>query len=125
VSRWRDADMAERWVASAWLLTEKHFRRIDGHEHLWALATILGVGKLLPRNRRKWRNMNSAAAPTFNYEWDALPAREGPLRKIRCRCCSIRLLFSSRLENVFSQTSVNRANTLGLIPSCSSNMPSD
>lgn len=42
VTRWRDQDMAERWVASAWLLTEKHFRRIDGHQDLWALATILG-----------------------------------------------------------------------------------
>jgi putative transposase len=42
VTRWRDADMVERWVASAWLLTEKHFRRIDGHAHLWALAAILG-----------------------------------------------------------------------------------
>ena len=31
VTRWRDADMVQRWVASAWLLTEKHFRRIDGH----------------------------------------------------------------------------------------------
>ena len=34
--------VAERWVASAWLLTEKHFRRIDGHADLWALAAILG-----------------------------------------------------------------------------------
>lgn len=42
VSRWRDSKMVERWVASAWLLTEKHFRRIDGHEHLWSLAAILG-----------------------------------------------------------------------------------
>jgi putative transposase len=42
VSRWRDADMVERWVASAWLLTEKHFRRIDGHADLWALVAILG-----------------------------------------------------------------------------------
>ena len=42
VTRWRDQDMAERWVASAWLLTEQHFRRIDGHKDLWALATILG-----------------------------------------------------------------------------------
>jgi transposase-like protein len=41
VCRWRDADMVERWVASAWLLTERHFRRIDGHEHLWALANLL------------------------------------------------------------------------------------
>lgn len=42
VCRWRDADMAERWAASAWLLTEKHFRRIDGHEQLWTLAALLG-----------------------------------------------------------------------------------
>jgi transposase-like protein len=42
VTRWRDADMVQRWVASAWELTEKHFRRIDGHADLWALAAILG-----------------------------------------------------------------------------------
>jgi putative transposase len=42
VTRWRDADMVERWVASAWLLTEKNFRRIDGCKDLWALAVILG-----------------------------------------------------------------------------------
>jgi len=42
VSRWRDAGMVERWVASAWQLTEQHFRRIDGHANLWALAAILG-----------------------------------------------------------------------------------
>ncbi len=42
VTRWRDQEMVERWVASAWLLTEKHFRKIDGHKDLWALATILG-----------------------------------------------------------------------------------
>ena len=42
VTRWRDPDMAERWVASAWLLTEKRFHKIDGHKDLWALATVLG-----------------------------------------------------------------------------------
>lgn len=42
VTYWRDQDMVERWVASAWLLTEQHFRKIDGHRDLWALATILG-----------------------------------------------------------------------------------
>ena len=42
VTRWRDAGMVQRWVASAWLLTEKHFRRIDSHADLWALAAILG-----------------------------------------------------------------------------------
>ena len=42
VTRWRDREMVERWVASAWLLKEKNFRKIDGHRDLWALATILG-----------------------------------------------------------------------------------
>jgi transposase-like protein len=42
VTRWRDVDMVQRWVASAWVLTEKRFRRIDGHADLWALAAILG-----------------------------------------------------------------------------------
>ena len=42
VTRWRDADMVERWVASAWLLTEKHFRKILGYQDLWVLAAILG-----------------------------------------------------------------------------------
>jgi putative transposase len=42
VTRWRDAGMVERWVASAWLLTEKHFRKVIGHEHLWTLAVNLG-----------------------------------------------------------------------------------
>lgn len=52
VTRWRDQDMAERWVASAWLLTEKHFRKIDGHRDLWALATILGRREL-PQSKEK------------------------------------------------------------------------
>jgi transposase-like protein len=42
VTRWRDAAMVERWVASAWMLTEKHFRKVIGHEHLWTLAVNLG-----------------------------------------------------------------------------------
>lgn len=42
VTRWRNQDMVERWVASAWLLTEKHFRKISGHQDLWALASALG-----------------------------------------------------------------------------------
>jgi len=52
VTRWRDQDMAERWVASAWLLTEKHFRKIDGHRDLWALAAILGRQEVLPSKEK-------------------------------------------------------------------------
>jgi transposase-like protein len=42
VTRWRTSDMVERWVAAAWLLTEKHFRKVIGHRDLWALAIVLG-----------------------------------------------------------------------------------
>ena len=42
VTRWRNGEMVERWVASAWLLTEKHFRKVIGHRDFWALAVILG-----------------------------------------------------------------------------------
>lgn len=42
VTRWRDAAMVERWTASAWLMTEKNFRRVIGHADLWSLAAILG-----------------------------------------------------------------------------------
>jgi len=42
VTRWRSQEMVERWAASAWLLTERHFRKVIGHRDLWALAGILG-----------------------------------------------------------------------------------
>jgi putative transposase len=41
VSRWQDAAMVLRWVASAFLATEKSFRRIMGYKDLWALKAIL------------------------------------------------------------------------------------
>jgi transposase-like protein len=56
VTRWRDADMVKRWAASAWLATEKKFRRIIGHADLWALAAILGrdvKGRTTGANKEK------------------------------------------------------------------------
>jgi putative transposase len=53
VTRWRDAEMVQRWAASAWLLTEKHFRRVIGHADLWALAAILGRDTTLMKGRSK------------------------------------------------------------------------
>lgn len=46
--------MFGRWVASAWLLTETRFRKVDGHQDLWTLATILGresVERLVSKER--------------------------------------------------------------------------
>ena len=42
MTRWRTAEMVQRWVASAWLLTEKHFSKVVGHRDFWALSVILG-----------------------------------------------------------------------------------
>ena len=33
--------MVLRWVATAWLSTEKSFRRIMGYQQLWMLAAYL------------------------------------------------------------------------------------
>jgi transposase-like protein len=41
VTRWKDGSMALRWAATAFLETEKHFRRIMGYEHLWILKSYL------------------------------------------------------------------------------------
>jgi putative transposase len=46
VSRWRDGKMVLRWVAAAFLATEKNFHRIQGYRDLWMLKAKLenGVG---------------------------------------------------------------------------------
>jgi putative transposase len=41
VTRWQDGGMALRWAATAFLATEKHFRRIMGYQQLWILKSIL------------------------------------------------------------------------------------
>ncbi len=45
VCRWRDGEMVLRWVAGAYRLTEKNFRKVAGYEHLWVLAAALGRAK--------------------------------------------------------------------------------
>lgn len=45
VCRWREVDMVMRWVAGAYLITEKNFRKIMGHESLWTLTAVLGRSK--------------------------------------------------------------------------------
>jgi putative transposase len=41
VTHWQDGKMVLRWMASAFLRTEKRFKRIMGHKDLWALEAIL------------------------------------------------------------------------------------
>lgn len=54
VTRWRTAEMVQRWVASAWLLTEKHFRKVSGWKDFWALSVILGR-EPIPQDTHKER----------------------------------------------------------------------
>jgi len=49
VCRWRDVSMVKRWVASAFLATEKNFRKIMGYRDLWALDAILNGSKSVTR----------------------------------------------------------------------------
>jgi hypothetical protein len=34
--------MAGRWVASAWLLTDKQFRKVVGFRDFWDVSVIVG-----------------------------------------------------------------------------------
>ena len=36
-----DGAMVKRWAASAFLATEKNFRRLDGYRDLWILKAVL------------------------------------------------------------------------------------
>jgi hypothetical protein len=45
VGRWRDGQMVLRWVAGAYLLTERNFHKLQGYRDLWALAALLGREK--------------------------------------------------------------------------------
>ena len=45
VTRWRDADLVLRWVASAFLARENNFREISGSKDLWMLKAILHGSK--------------------------------------------------------------------------------
>jgi hypothetical protein len=38
---WQDGKMVLRWMASASLETEKHFRKVMGHRELWILKAAL------------------------------------------------------------------------------------
>jgi len=58
VSRWRDGEMVLRWVAGAYLLTGKSFRKVAGYENLWTLAAALGRQKNPLPYRRSSRNMH-------------------------------------------------------------------
>jgi putative transposase len=41
VTHWQNGKMVQRWMASAFLRTEKRFNRIMGHRDLWALEAVL------------------------------------------------------------------------------------
>jgi hypothetical protein len=49
VCRWRDGGMVKRWMAAAFLATERNFRKMMGYRDLWALEAILNGSKSATR----------------------------------------------------------------------------
>jgi putative transposase len=49
VCRWRGGGMVKRWAASAFLATERNFRKIMGYRDLWMLDAILNGSKSAAR----------------------------------------------------------------------------
>ncbi len=67
VSRWKDSQMVLRWVASAFLETEKNFRRIQGYQDLWMLKTKLRDEVSMDAKRKVAQDRAQPEPPfTFN-----------------------------------------------------------
>jgi len=49
VTNWQNGSMVQRWMASAFLRTEKGFRRIMGYRELWTLEAILSESQAATR----------------------------------------------------------------------------
>jgi transposase-like protein len=49
VTNWQNGSMVRRWMASAFLRTEKNFRRIMGYRELWTLEAILNESQAVTR----------------------------------------------------------------------------
>ena len=45
MSRYRDAAMALRWIATGFLEAERSFHKIQGVKDLWVLAAALGANE--------------------------------------------------------------------------------
>jgi transposase-like protein len=75
VCRRRDGTMVLRWAASAYLATEKSFRRIMGHEHLWMLKSYLDRSEeaaMVAAKRKVGYSVDRWPPPTSNYGRDTL-----------------------------------------------------
>jgi transposase-like protein len=42
VTNWKNGSMVRRWLAAAFLRTEKKFHKLMGHRELWTLEAALG-----------------------------------------------------------------------------------
>ena len=51
VTRWKDGTMALRWAATAFVATERNFRKIAGYENLWMLKAHLDDDSVVAEKR--------------------------------------------------------------------------
>ena len=75
VCNWKDGKMVLRWAASAYLATEKRFRRIMGYEQLWMLKSYLDrkeEAATVAAERKVGYRMDRRPSPTSNYGRDTL-----------------------------------------------------
>jgi transposase-like protein len=52
VTCWKDGAMALRWAATAFVATEKHFRRLMGYKQLWILKSYLDGAQQVASTRK-------------------------------------------------------------------------
>ena len=75
VTRWRTGDIVEPWVASAWLLTEQHFRTNDYpiRRYCEAIPSAISGSQCKPSNSNDQQRFGCA-----QVSLDRLPANSSP-----------------------------------------------
>ena len=82
VTHWQNGKMVIRWMASAFIRTEKRFNNIMGYRDLWTLEAIQAItARLRPPATRRRSNINPTAAANFQlHAGHARPSMMAPNR---------------------------------------------
>jgi hypothetical protein len=75
VTRWRDAEMVERWLPPPGCSQRSTSARSSDTNTFGRSPSILEEKKFTAP-RRKWRNMNPSAVSAFNYGWECVGETE-------------------------------------------------
>ena len=80
ITNWKNGEMALRWSATVFVETEKNYRRVIGHDHLWMLKAHLD------RDDKNVAEMQKVGQREFTVAADLLLPAGHPRHLHSARC---------------------------------------